>query len=209
MNDPLTNSYINNMPAMIASRTGALDTGSDYVAIGSNLPYATFLSVRLYDRVLTPEEIEQNALLDQKRYLSPPTVTIDNKNCTEVVVLSPHFLMCKVPPGNILGPKEVRVNGVSYGNVYEYVHPSNDFYISGISSIIDSAGNPLTLTGNNLDWITEVKLGGASCDDFVTTPTSCTFTIPPLSPGALKEVDITITINNTHTYRFAKMFEYD
>ncbi|MDR2086235.1 MAG: hypothetical protein LBP72_03575 [Dysgonamonadaceae bacterium] len=48
----------------------------------------------------------------------------------------------------------------------------------------------LTIINNNyMDWITEVKLGNASCDDFVTTPTSCTFTIPPLSPGASKEND--------------------
>jgi hypothetical protein len=73
MTDPLTNSFINNTQATIIAREGALDTGAEHFAIGVNFPYATFLSMRLYNRVLSAAEIQHNAALDQIRYLLPPT----------------------------------------------------------------------------------------------------------------------------------------
>jgi hypothetical protein len=164
-------------------------------------------SVRIYDHALEEHEIAKNAALDQIRYLLPPTVTIDNKNCTEVVVLSPHFLMCKVPDGNSLGTKEVKVNGVSYGKVYEYVDPVSDFYVSGISPIVGPAniGNrTLTLTGNLLKTITEVKVDNIVCTNLVTDNSTATCILPSHPAG---EVDITITADS-ETYRFVKVFEY-
>ncbi|MDR2087510.1 MAG: IPT/TIG domain-containing protein, partial [Dysgonamonadaceae bacterium] len=157
--------------------------------------------------VLTEAEIQHNADLDQNRYLSPPKVTIGGKNCTEVVVLSPHFLMCKVPEGSSIGKKEVKVNGASYGAVYEYVDPNNDFYISGISPIVGPAntGNrTLTLSGNLLKTITEVKVDNIVCTNLVTNNSTATCILPPHPAG---EVDITITAGS-ETYRFVKVFEY-
>jgi hypothetical protein len=138
-NAQYTNSYINNLPAVVLARGSyPLNTVQGPVRIGENLSGSTFLSVRLYNRVLTSEEIELNAELDQKRYLTPPSVTIDDKPCTEVVVLSPHFLMCRVPTGLTgTGDKEVKLNGVAYTN-YKCVDPDNDFYISNISPIVGS-----------------------------------------------------------------------
>jgi hypothetical protein len=167
-----------------------------------------YSSCRIYNRVLTEAEIQHNAVLDQIRYLTPPTVTIDGKNCTEVVVLSPHFLMCKVPPSNTLGPKDVTVNGFSYGNVYEYVHPTDDFYVSNISPIIGEAGDVLKLTGNKLGAsdISKIEVGGNDCPIIPATQTStyCECTLQAHSAG---EVDITI-ITSSKTYGFAKVFEY-
>ncbi|MDR2086986.1 MAG: hypothetical protein LBP72_07390 [Dysgonamonadaceae bacterium] len=112
MADLLTNSLINNTQATIIERSGTLNTGTDFLMMGLKIPYATILSLRLYNRVLTSEEIENNAKLDQKRYLTPPSVTIDGKDCTDVVVLSPHFLMCKVPEGSSKEKKEIRVTTI-------------------------------------------------------------------------------------------------
>jgi hypothetical protein len=205
-----TNSYINNTPATIVTRpTGPLNTSkTGHVLIGQNLP-STFLSVRLYNRVLKPAEIATNAALDQIRYLNPPKVTIGGNECTEVVVLSSNFLMCKVPPGDDTGLKDVKVEskGVTstYNGAYEYV-PGTAFYIDLISPILGSAGETLTLTGNNLDTITELEVGGNVCPS-PTTQTSIKYEceLPALAAG---EVDIKITTTGGKTYRFAKVFEY-
>jgi hypothetical protein len=175
------------------------------------------LNYRIYDRVLTDEEIQHNAALDQIRYLTPPTVTIDGVPCTEVVVLSPHFLMCKVPatlPTNT-GNKNVvittSVNTLTLNGAYRYVNAVSAFYVSSIDPIIGDANTPLqplTLTGNKLDEIDEIKVGGQLCTGMSVTPDgkTLTCTLPDHSAG---EVDITITIKNTPTiYRFAKVFEY-
>ncbi|MDR2087034.1 MAG: IPT/TIG domain-containing protein [Dysgonamonadaceae bacterium] len=205
--------------------TAPLNTGSSFIKIGNNREntYACLgfeiSSIRLYDCVLTDEEIQHNAALDQIRYLAPPTVTIDGVSCTEVVVLSEHFLMCKVPstsPTNT-GNKDVEITvgnnpALTLNGAYKYVHATNDFYVNNISRIIGSVGDPLTLTGNKFENIHEVKVGNIVC-----SPTSInysgaagtdtyTFTLPDLTG----EVDITITMNDVDatTYRFAKIFEY-
>jgi hypothetical protein len=221
MADLLTNSFINNTPATILMRTGDLNTGTEHFTIGVNLPYATILSLRLYDRVLTSAEIAQNALLDQARYLDPPTVTIDGVPCTEVVVLSEHFLMCKVPASTSgTGNRDVEIKvgsnpTLTLDGAYKYVNAANDFYISNISRIIGTAGDPLTLTGNLFEHILEVKVGNVVCPKSNLTISTtgadgtdtCTFNLPANSPG---ETDITITMDDAEatTYRFAKIFEY-
>ncbi|MDR1592220.1 MAG: IPT/TIG domain-containing protein, partial [Prevotellaceae bacterium] len=97
-----TNSYINNSQVQIAVRQGS-DLNTDpngFIYIGeANLKYSTFLSVRLYNRVLEPQEIEDNAALDQIRFLAPPIVTVDGNPCTNVTVLSPRIITCLAPAG--------------------------------------------------------------------------------------------------------------
>jgi hypothetical protein len=172
-------------------------------------------SVRIYDRALEDYEIAKNAALDQIRYLDPPKVKIDGVPCTEVVVLSPHFLMCKVPASTSgVGHKDVEITSsidtLTLDDAYEYVDAATAFYISSISRIIGSAGNTLTLTGNKFEDIVEVKVGNVTCPTSIDTTgadgtDTCTFTLPNLN--LLGEVDITIT-TNSRTYRFAKVFEY-
>jgi hypothetical protein len=204
MTDPLTKSYINNIPATIVEQTGYLDTQQGHLLIGGNLSHSTFLSVRLYNRVLSETEIEHNAELDQKRYLTPPNVTIGGNPCTEVVVLSDHFLMCKVPAGTS-GQKDVEVDGITYAGAYKYVS-AGDFYVSKISPIIGTAGTTLTLEGNRLNEISEVSAGGVPCTN-VTYQDAVKYecVLPSNSSG---EVDITIKLNDETVYRFAKVFEY-
>jgi hypothetical protein len=209
MADMRTNSYINNREAYIIERKGSLNTKPGRLLIGDYLAYSTFLSVRLYDRVLTSDEIELNAELDKIRYLAPPSVTIDGKPCTEVVVLSPHFLMCKVPAGTGAEAKDIVINvtgnTVTYTGAYEYVDPVSDFYVSEISPIIGSAGTTLTLRGNLLNEISEVMAGGVHCPPVSQSPTEYKCTLPSNPP---EEVDITISLTNSNVYRFAKVFEY-
>jgi hypothetical protein len=212
MENEFTKSYINNIQATVAGiynpSNTSLNTQQGPLIIGENLSHSTFLSVRLYDRVLNPEEIEHNADLDQIRFLAPPTVTIDGKACTETVVLSPHTLMCKVPEGNSTGFQNVTVNGAVYSGAYKYVDPVDDFYVSGISPIVGSTagGGILTLTGKNLDRIGEVSLGGKTCSPAgIPDSETCQYDIPDNLPG---EVDITITLIDGTVYRFAKVFEY-
>jgi hypothetical protein len=87
---------------------------------------AYFYSVRLYNTGLTLEQIQHNVVLDHKRYLAPPVVTIDNIPCTNVTVLSPRCLTCQVPPGT-QGTVDVKVfqsNGtteiLTYEDVFTY-----------------------------------------------------------------------------------------
>jgi hypothetical protein len=207
MTDERTNSYINNSPAYIIERKGSLDTQPGTLFVGRNLAYSTFLSVRLYSRVLTSDEIKLNYELDQKRYLTPPTVTIGGNACTEVVVLSDHFLMCKVPASITLGTKDVVVNGLTYSGAYKYVNPVSDFYVSSISPIIGSAGTTLTLEGNRLNEISEIRVGGVLCTN-VTYQDAARYEceLPPNLPGM--EADITIKLIDDTVFRFARVFEY-
>ncbi|MDR2086607.1 MAG: IPT/TIG domain-containing protein, partial [Dysgonamonadaceae bacterium] len=66
----------------------------------------------------------------------------------------------------------------------------------------------LTLTGNKMDEISEIKVGDGICaiDAISRTSELCKCTIPT-NPNK-GDVDITITVNGTDTYRFARMFEY-
>jgi hypothetical protein len=178
-------------------------------SVGTLAPYylkGNIFCLRIYDRELNDVQLAHNAGLDQKRYLAPPTVTIDGKLCTEVVVLSDHFLMCKVPPGTTgTGQKNVVVDGIAYSGAYKYVDPDIDFYINSISPIIGSATQELTLTGKRLDEIDTVMAGGVLCSPVSQSPTEYKCILPSNPPG---EVDITIKLNDDTVYRFARVFEY-
>jgi hypothetical protein len=186
------------------SNIGRRDTDSEVY-----LPYpfkGNIFCLRIYDRQLTDEQLAYNTEKDQKRYLSPPTVKIDGKLCTEVVVLSDHFLMCKVPPGITgTGQKDVAVNDISYSRAYKYVDPDIDFYINSIAPIIGSATQELTLTGKRLNEIDTVMAGGILCPLVSKSPTEYKCILPSNPPG---EVDITIKLNDDTVYRFARVFEY-
>jgi hypothetical protein len=99
----------------------------------------------------------------------------------------------------------VYVNGVNYSGAYTYVDAS-EFYVSSITPILGSAGETLTLTGNRLDEISELKVGNIICP-YTEEPTSGEYKclIPADQTG---EVGITITTTGGKTYRFAKVFEY-
>ncbi|MDR2086285.1 MAG: IPT/TIG domain-containing protein [Dysgonamonadaceae bacterium] len=224
INGAITENVIDNCQCEIG-----LPQGNTVWAIGANpvgaqknngiLHDTDLYSLRLYNRSLSAEELAQNAAADQIRYQNPPTVTIDGLPCTEVAVLSPNFLRCKVPatsPTNT-GNKNVKITvgsnpTLTLNGAYKYVNKVNDFYVSNISRIIGSAGEPLTLTGNKFEDIHEVKVGNVVCTTTIVTSgadgtDTCKFNLPANSPG---ETDITITMKGVDApiYRFAKIFEY-
>jgi hypothetical protein len=97
-----TKAYINNIEAVIGQRYGGnpLNTPANgYIRIGEALNGATFLSVRLYNRVLDRDEIQHNAALDQKRYLATPIVMIGTQQCLNVAVHSSRLITCQAPAG--------------------------------------------------------------------------------------------------------------
>jgi hypothetical protein len=116
--------------------------------------------------------------------------------------------MCKVPEGTSgIGEKEVKLNGIPYTE-YKYVDPDSDFYVSGISPIIGTAGMALTLTGKNFDRISEVMLGGITCNTVGTRDSETYECEIPENLSETNEVDITIKLIDDTVYRFAKVFEY-
>ncbi|MDR2086358.1 MAG: IPT/TIG domain-containing protein [Dysgonamonadaceae bacterium] len=200
-----------------------IDNANSYLSIGCRsgahpLKGYRLLNYRIYNRVLTETEIQHNADLDQIRYLTPPTVTIDDVPCTEVVVLSSHFLMCKVPPTSSanIGYKNVKITVGSnpplvLNGAYQYVNAASAFYVSSIAPIIGDANTPnqpLMLTGNNLDKIDEINVGGQPCTNLSVTPDGKTLTciLPSIDAG---EVDIILTMDDNTIYRFAKVFEFN
>ncbi|MDR1591958.1 MAG: hypothetical protein LBS16_03630, partial [Prevotellaceae bacterium] len=94
--------------------------GADPQGSGSAACYqkdAHFYSVRVYNTMLSQLQIQHNTALDQKRYLAPPTVTIDGSPCTNVTVLSPRIITCLAPPSGTTGPATVIVDKAEGGNL--------------------------------------------------------------------------------------------
>jgi hypothetical protein len=229
----VTSTYANNMndvtstnmlidgvkvPESLVTRSYAvLITERSYGRVGvSTISNFLYQSIRLYSRVLSDQEIAHNAALDQLRYIAPPVVTIDGVPCTEVVVLSPHFLMCKVPKSTHgTGYRDVvittSVNTLTLNSAYQYVEATNAFYVSSISPIIGKAntsGQPITLTGNKLDKIAGINVGGQPCTDLDVSPDKKTLTCTlPSTPAG--EVDIILTMDDATIYRFAKVLEFN
>jgi hypothetical protein len=226
MNDPaktnmivdgvkVNESYVKRSDAVANTVRDYGKVGADGSTGGTLVHDFLYHSVRLYDRILSEEEITRNAERDQRRYIAPPTVTIDDIQCPEVVVLSPHFLMCKVPAGTI-GAKDIKIKvndkgtekTINYAGAYEYVDSGTAFYISEIFPIVSPAAGEgtLTLTGNLLGTISEVMIGDAVCSSAITQANDTyECPIPAHLPG---EVDIMIKLNGGMVYRFAKVFEY-
>jgi hypothetical protein len=173
----------------------------------ASVPAWTVHSLRIYNRVLSEAEVAHNSSLDSIRYLNPPSVTVGGNACTEVVVLSPKTLICKVPVGTE-GVVDVVIDNVSLPGVYQYVDATSAFYVSSITPIIGpAAGTTLTLTGNKLNEISEIKAGDAVCTNLAVSgdQKSCTVTLPAHPEG---EVDIIVITTDGKRYRFAKIFEY-
>jgi hypothetical protein len=105
------------------------------------------------------------------------------------------------------GTRMTRIGRIGTDSIPVIPRSVSDFYISGISPIVGPANTgkrTLTLSGNLLSTITEVKVDNIVCTNLVTTNSTYTCTLPRHSAG---EVDITITAGS-ETYRFVKVFEY-
>jgi hypothetical protein len=208
--------------SFLIGQTVHVNTNDECITAGENFYRDTYthgnkiFSIRVYKGALTPEQIAANYEVDKRRFTAPPRVKIGGNLSPEVVVLSPHFLMCKVPQSTIGADfadiEVINADGTSsfLEDAYEYVNATSAFYISSISPIIgdaNTAEQSLTLTGNNLDKIDDINVGGQPCTDLDVTPDgkTLTCTLPSIDAG---EVDIILTMDNATIYRFAKVFEY-
>jgi hypothetical protein len=119
-------------------------------------------SIRIYKGALTPAQVATNYEVDKRRFTSPPTVMFGAKASPEVIVFSPSFLICKVPDG-LEGTVDVKIAEDTYPDAYKYVD-ATEFHISSVKPIIGPATSEtlVTLTGNNLDAITEIRVDNDS-----------------------------------------------
>jgi hypothetical protein len=182
-------------------------------------PAWTIHSLRIYDRVLSPLEIQQNAYLDQLRFLSPPVVKIGDNICTNVVVLSTTKLQCTVPQVASATTKDITVydstdtsftNPKTLTNAYTYVDESS----MSITTIDPKAGpsfggSKIRLTGKNLN-VSKVTIAGRECTNGVQNDQNTTYicTVPEIDITEDTFVDVIVTPNIGNNYVFAQAFQY-
>ncbi|MDR1034223.1 MAG: IPT/TIG domain-containing protein [Bifidobacteriaceae bacterium] len=181
-------------------------------------PAWTIHSLRIYDRVLSPLEIQQNAYLDQLRFLSPPVVKIGTQSCTNVVVLSTTKLQCTVPKVQSASTENITVydstdtelaNPKTLTDAYTYVNEQS-MSITTIDPKVGPSfgGSKIRLTGKNLD-ILKVTIAGKECTDPVLAEkTTYTCTVPSIDITQDTFVDVVVTPNSGNNYVFAQGFQY-
>jgi hypothetical protein len=107
--------------------------------------------------------IAANKLVDERRFISPPTVKIGDKDCSNVVVSSATSMSCSIPAGDP-GTQSITV---SYNNVTETV---GQYTYWGVTSISPTSGDPaggtttLTLTGDGFPYGDASKYIGGNGD---------------------------------------------
>jgi hypothetical protein len=161
-------------------------------------------SVRIYNRALTADEIEQNYLIDKIRFQNPvPTVKIAGNECANVVVLTSAKIQCTAPPNVDIGKKDVTVKTgnttKTITNGYEYASPNSFFLIDVTPNVGPTfGGTPMTLTANKANAITSVTVGGEVCvtprEGYINDVTTYTCSIPVLTSGGDKNIVITSNV---------------
>ncbi|MDR1034069.1 MAG: IPT/TIG domain-containing protein [Bifidobacteriaceae bacterium] len=176
------------------------------------------LSYRLYDRILTEDEIIRNSYLDQLRFLAPPVVKIGTQTCTNVVVLSTTKLQCTVPQVQSASTENITVydstdtgftNPKTLTQAYTYVD-GNSMSITAIDPKVGPSfgGSKIRLTGKNLS-ISKVTIAGKDCTDPVLAEkTTYTCTVPEADITQDKFVDVVVIPNSGNNYVFAQGFQY-
>jgi hypothetical protein len=193
--------------------TSTLDTTNKQLLLGSatNPIKGTIYAIRIYKDALSNEQIELNASLDKMRYLSTPTITIGNKACTDVTIISSTQITC-IAPSNTAGAKDVTIDGIPKANAYTYIEDStNNFYITTLTPKVAPSfgGTNMTITGNKLDEITSVSIGDdLACTSPILTNNNTTYkcTIPPNDTAGVYNIKVTTT--NSGDYNFPTWLEY-
>jgi hypothetical protein len=191
-------------------RCGANENVEDQYANGVELR-----GVRIYDRVLTDAEIQQNYALDNVRFQSLPQITIGGSPCENVVILSSSTMQCTTT-AHAAGDANLSVNWSGFQAttstpVYTYASDST-LYINSSSPAMGpkyAAGQVLTLNGNFPTDLTAVTVAGAPCTSLnKTSPTTFTCVIPALGDGqTVGSKDVKITYSGG-TQTLTGAFEY-
>jgi hypothetical protein len=174
---------------------------------------------RLYNRVLEDWEVLNNSQVDRMRFVSPPTVRIgtnlasDSVDCYDLIVISANEIECTTS-AMTAGTKNIYlnyedVNLVKYSGSYTVI-PAASFYVSGSSPAEGPAfgieGSRLTVTGNLLETVTSVKVGGTACTDFALSNSNKTLTCL-LSAHSAGVTDVTI-VAGANTVNLLGAYEY-
>jgi hypothetical protein len=192
------------------------NNANTYLSIGSRkgadpLKGYKILSYRVYNRVLTQDELAHNANLDQKRFLAPPVVTIGDETCTDVVVLSTTQLQCTAP-AYAEGSVAVSVKSgdkTDTSLTYTYVGTDVMTVIKVEPNVGPSFGGTwIKVSGNNLD-VDSITVAEKPCAIKETDPdgsfVKCE--IPAVSIDENEFVDVIVTFGEK-TYKLEKSFEY-
>jgi hypothetical protein len=155
-------------------------------------------SVRIYNRPLSDAEIKANYALDQVRFQDLPEITIGGSACNNVVVLSETVMQCTTT-GHIAASTPITIgwNGLTMTTgtqMYTYVG-TDKTYINSTSPASGpkyAAGQVLTISGNKLDAVSSVTVGGSACTIGIKTSAQVTCTIPAGAVG-LKDIKVTYT----------------
>jgi hypothetical protein len=139
---------------------GANPSGTSATGGNERLHDTDVYSIRLYSQPLTLEQIKHNAEVDQNRFIAPPTVTIDGRDCTNLVIISETELRCRTPAMdtgtqamNTPYDVEVAYNGatVKVDDAFTY----KDFTLTSVSPNRGplAGGNTISIFGENLPYI--------------------------------------------------------
>lgn len=111
------------------------------VAGSSALSDASFHCVRVYDRILTDEEIKANLAVDSERFKDPPSIDLDNP--TQAVV--ERFLV-----GTVKGPVTSAKDGYEASGLIAMWDGEDN---QGTGVHVDGVTNWVDLTGNHADMV--------------------------------------------------------
>ncbi|MDR0788640.1 MAG: IPT/TIG domain-containing protein [Bifidobacteriaceae bacterium] len=211
------NTVINQPTSRIALGTRMLPGQENIAAYDFEI-----LSYRIYDKVLTTEELIKNSLADSTRFVQPPRVFIgatgtnSDAECTSVVVVSGSQLSCTTP-GLAANTYKISMyyDGIKIGvinNGYTSVD-SSATYINSYSPIVSpkfSTDKILTINGNALGEVTEVKIGSNICGTLThVSPAQITCKIPALSgTDSVGTKDIVLTISGADAQTLTNAFKY-
>jgi hypothetical protein len=162
--------YVNGEPQTISNDLYLpLNTGNQHLIFGGNytpdkvsspqgtisepVTGFTLVSFRLYSGKLSSTEITANRLVDQQRFLAPPTVTVGGEPCLNVIAASATEIQCQVP-AHADGSVDVVLNyngkTVTKQNAVTYYSPS----LTSVSpsTALKTGGAEIVLNGTNFPY---------------------------------------------------------
>ena len=186
-------------------------------------PYAAsnmiIRSVRIYNRALSDQEIACNAAVDRVRFDGSTTedfsncakeieIKVDNIECTNPQIIDGTRVTCNTPAHAIANDLDVQLTfggqTVVSAGAYSYADP----VISSVSPNegLTAGGQEITITGNALDLVEAVQLGGAPCNNLsIVSDTEFTCTTSARAVGSVDVVvinaDQTVTLEDGFTYK--------
>jgi hypothetical protein len=216
-----TNAYFNGAKVEDVSRSAnvSLDVCGNqvlgcYLNLGGNVAGYQLLSFRVYDRILSATEIDLNHELDQKRFISPPVVTLDTESCANVVVLSTTQLQCTAP-AHAEGSVAVSITSgdkTDTSLTYTYVN-ADAMTVNKVEPNVGPSfgGTWIKVSGANFGDdavnVDSVTVAGETCviKERSTDYVKCE--IPEVDIDESTLVDVVVT-SGDKTYKLEKSFEY-